>query len=513
MPLLRRLRFLAAAVAPAMGLIATPAWADWREATSDHFVIYADASENWLRGYADRLERFDAAMRFSRGMADNPDAKSNCLVVYVAGGQSAIEKLCGCKDVAGFYVPRVGGSVAYSARMEGKGDFDLKADTVLFHEYTHHFMLENTSLALPRWFVEGFAEFNASASIESDGTVGIGKIAMHRAVGLLLLKKLPIEKLLDPPEKPFSTEETEVFYGRSWLLTHMLTLSADRKGQLSSYITLLNQGKPALEAARTAFGDLKTLNGDLDRYMNSRISYFRVPADKLHVGQITVRTLRPGEDAMMSVRMRSDRGVNHDAALALVPEARKRAAPYPNDAVVQAELAEAEYDADNDSEAEAAADRAIAADPRNRDGLLYKAQVLIRRAQVAKATDAKTWRAAREWIVKANLLDPNAAQPLWLYYTSFLAQSVRPSKSAIAGLARAYQISPQDSGLRMVEARQLLMDGQVADARRALLPIAYDPHGRDGSNYALKLVQLIDEGKIKEALAGASVEDTPPAGP
>lgn len=497
-----------ACLAPVATLAAAPAAAEWREATTDHFRIYADAGEKWLRGYAERLERIDAAMRYVRGMTQDQDARSNRLTVYVAGGEGAVQKLCGkCRNVAGFYVPRAGGSVAFTAVTAASDITDLKSDTILFHEYAHHFMLGYSSLPLPRWLVEGFAEFNASAKVERDGTVGIGMTAMHRAYGLVVLQKLPIEKLLDPPDKPFSPEQTEVFYGRSWLLTHMLTMVPARKGQLAAYLRLLNDGKPNLEAARTAFGDLKTLDRDLDRYMNGRINYLRIEPSKIAIGEIKVRAVSPGEDAMMTVRMRSDRGVTREQALELVPEARRRAAPFPDDAAVQAQLAEAEYDAGNDAEAEAAADRAIAADPQSRDGLLYKARVLIRRAVAGKQTDPKVWQAARSWIVKANRLDPNAAEPLLLYYTSFGAQHAAPSKSAIAGLARAYELSPQDQGLRMLYVRQSLIDGDAKAARTALLPLAYDPHNRAGSNRALALLQLIDAGQIKDALAGTPEDD------
>ena len=44
---------------------ATPAQAEWREATSKHFVIYSEDSEKSVREFATRLERFDAALRAS----------------------------------------------------------------------------------------------------------------------------------------------------------------------------------------------------------------------------------------------------------------------------------------------------------------------------------------------------------------------------------------------------------------------------------------------------------------
>jgi tetratricopeptide (TPR) repeat protein len=204
---------------------------------------------------------------------------------------------------------------------------------------------------------------------------------------------------------------------------------------------------------------------------------------------------------MMPVRIQSERGVDKALAKALVSDARRRARGGEADPAVQAQLAEVEYDAGNDAEAEAAADRSLAADPAQRDAMLYKARVLMRRA--AAKDDNKLWGEAREWIVRANRLDPNASEPLLMYYDSYLEQGQQPSKSAASGLARAFELAPQDRGLRFRHARQLLIEGNAKTARRVLLPIAYDPHARGASNQALAMVELIDAGKLPEALAKA----------
>ena len=51
-----------------------------------------------------------------------------------------IRQLCQCENVAGFYQPRVSGSVAFSGRMRASDRADM-GQVVLFHEYAHHFLL------------------------------------------------------------------------------------------------------------------------------------------------------------------------------------------------------------------------------------------------------------------------------------------------------------------------------------------------------------------------------------
>src|SRR3546814_20070211 len=109
----------------------------------------------------------------------------------------------------------------------------------------------------------------------------------------------------------------------------------------------------------------------------------------IDVGEIEIRALDSGEAAMMGVRMVSRRGVTEKVARELVPDARRVAAPYPHHPVVQAWLAEIEFDAENFAAAEAAADRAIAADPKEIAAWIYKG-----RAQIAAAVTAKLGRAS-----------------------------------------------------------------------------------------------------------------------
>ena len=62
---------------------------------------------------------------------------------------------------------------------------------------------------------------------------------------------------------------------------------------------------------------------------------------------------------------------------------RRAAEPFADHALAQAVLAEAEYDAGNYAEAEAAADRSIAADASSRYGLLYQGMARMARALAA----------------------------------------------------------------------------------------------------------------------------------
>jgi tetratricopeptide (TPR) repeat protein len=479
---------------------ATPAQAEWREATSKHFVIYSEDSEKSVREFATRLERFDAALRTVRGLGDPEISPGNRLTVFVVGSMGAVRKLYGKGggNVGGFYMGRVDGSYAITPRNSNDGD-DFE-QIVLLHEYGHHFMLQNFPAAYPAWLIEGFAEFNSTARFEKDGGVGLGLPANHRAYGLLVQVPIKLTKLLTSSVGDLRDDEKDGFYGRGWLLTHYLTLHPSRKGQLSAYLALINKGTESLAAAKQAFGDLDTLDRDLTRYIRQHtMSYLKLGADRIVIKPIAVRTLSAGDSAVMDVRIRSKRGVDKAAAEALLPLARKAAAPYPKDALAQVTLAEAAFDAKQYAEAEAAADRALAADPKSVEALVYKGRIKMVQAIEGKG-DAATWREVRKWFLAANKVEVDDPEPLALFYQSFLAAGVKPTPNATLALEQALGLVPQDPSLRWMLARQKLQDGKADEARFALAPVAFDPHGGPQAKAASTILEKLASGGPKAAL-------------
>jgi tetratricopeptide (TPR) repeat protein len=491
----------------AAAVLGTPAHATWYEASSDHFIIDADSSETRIRDFARKLERFDAELRALYGVQDDPSRRSNRIRLF-ATDTGTILRMCnpGCPSgTRGFYHPLAGGSVIFTSTLTASGGdsvYDLDAQEVLLHEYSHHFMFSNFTGAYPMWFTEGFAEFNANVRFNPDGSVLMGRPANYRAYGLFSHNTLSIRELLDPPARDLKDGMAlDMIYGRGWLLVHYLMTNKERRGQLDTYLAEMNRGKSSIDAATTAFGDLRKLDGALSAYLAAnRFTELRMPPPDKEPA-VDVKPLSQGAGAMMQVHMRSTNGVNEQQAKTLLPEAEKRAAPYPNDPRVQIELAEAEYDAGNDEAADAAADRALAADPKERTAMLYKGMVAVRRATKSHSTDAKVWSAARGWYARANRADPEAALPLLLYYESYMAQDVRAPDLAVQGLQKAESLAPEDPRVHFLLAGRMLADGDSATARRLLAPIAYSAHGVSGAEAARTIIDLIDGGKITEARA------------
>lgn len=503
-------RLLAAAIAASAA--SSPLQAAWHEAKSKHFIIYADDSAKAVQDYATRLEKFDAAARTILQMPDPVVGDGNRLTVFVLPHDGAVRKLAGDKTgfLKGFYVGRASGPLAYVPRQTAGG---LSADAVFFHEYAHHLMLQQLDRPYPLWFVEGFAEFLSSPEFKKDGSVGLGAVPQARARGLFNSRPLPLETLLGGnfDIAKLSTEQRESIYGRGWLLAHYLYMGGKRGGQLDRYMSGIVAGRPPLDAARAAFGDLATLDRELTAYLNQRrIMTFNIAPAGAQPGPIAVRALGPGAARVLPLRATLRYRVPNAELPRLVEQVRVIQAQYPGDELVERTLAEAELAAGQHAAAEAAADRAIALDPQSTDAIVLKGKAVMARALAAPGDAAKAISDAQDLFIRANKIDPEDPEPLLEFYKSYVRGSRRPTANAIKALHYASDLAPQDLAVRMNSAVAYLADGKPKDARRTLVPVAYSPHGGPMAEQARRMIARIDAGDAQGPLAaprGASARD------
>ena len=503
----------------ALVLLLAPAaaHAEWFEASSTNFVVYADDSERDVRKFSEQLELYHEAMEMLTSQDLPAPSPSNRLTVFVVSSPREVQRIYGegARHIGGFYLPRAGGSIAVVPRVQlGRGQLD-QSMLVLLHEYAHHFLISNSSVIAPRWYNEGAAEFFASAEFPSAGGIKIGLPAQHRAGELFYGREVTVEQLLDPAAyQDGARKGFDSFYGRSWLLYHYLALGPEeRNGQLRRYLRLMASGTGSRAAGAEAFGDFAQLDRELDRYAGKKMLAAVFEPGRLQIPEIKVRQLSAGEAEIMPVVIRSRRGVDSAIAARLVAEARTIAAAHPNDAAVLAALAETEYDAGDDAKAIAAADAALAIDPSRVNAYVQKGYALFRQASEAEDRDAAYRRAVAPFIA-LNKLENDHPLPLVYYFRGFAERGAKPPEQAVHGLERASELAPFDLGLRFNLAMHQILTGELAAARGNLLPIAYNPHGGDMADGARRVVERIDLGgePAAEELMALLAKPAPEAG-
>jgi tetratricopeptide (TPR) repeat protein len=494
-------------------LLYTPlSFADWLEANSEHFVIYADDSERDLRTFSEKLERYHKAMTVLFPSSRGAPSPSNRVTIYVVGSDRQVRQLLGDDSplassfVQGFYTPRAGGSVAFTPPVNSKRMGEAsQSEMVLMHEYAHHFMYENLGFMVPPWFTEGFAEYFANASFKSNGDIVLGNAANSRAHEFSQsdVRQISIEELLDSETYAAKRRSTRYdnFYVRSWSLFHYLYSNAEGKNKLTDYIGRLNNGESELDAARAAFGDLDALDRELKQYLRGRIMAWQIPSSQLEIAPVTIRALNEAEADSIGVRMRSRRGVSPEQAAEVVVDARELAVKYPDESEVQAMLAEAEFDAGNDEAAIAAADRALSLNPNHINALIQKGYALARIA--GETQNPNDWAKVRSHFLAVNKIEVDHPIPLLYFFLSYLNQGMEPTQNAVDGLEWALQLAPYDSQLRMITARAQVAQKHYQDAIQTLSVLAFNPHN-DDNGAALALLETAKRRLAEEG--GASAE-------
>lgn len=499
----------------ALTALATPAQAKWLRADTENFIIYSEGNEKSLRTFAENLQRFDSTLRMRFNLTETQEP--NRLTIYlVPRGVDAGRLVTGKSGsfIAGWYKPDPDGSFAISHRENVVIKGTPQSQQTLFHEYSHHFMKRYAGAAFPAWFIEGFAEYYSTVDFTKEGRAEIGKPVYARAYGLLAMPKVPAEKiLLQRPGEMRNSGQTDVYYGRSWLLTHMLYNDPARAGQLGKYIEAINRGEDGKKAATDAFGDLAELDKELNRYMNKPMT-FRTSAEPIAVpGTVTVTALSAAEDAVLPLRLDRISANNDEVRIAKVRDDLKAlSAVHGGDASVWFELASAEWAIDEEKRdmaaARAAVDKALAIDAKHVRANVLLGRILTAEVEAKADPQPADWNAVRKPIALANRTNPDDPVPLYAYFKTFVDQGRWPPPIAIEGLGRAFALAPENIGVRVTYAFALANDGKFDDALKLAKAVAFDPHdGGQGEQLLDQIEAMREQGKGRASAAEAAADE------
>jgi tetratricopeptide (TPR) repeat protein len=486
-------------------IAASPAHAEWWEAKTEHFVIYAQDGERSTREFATKLESFDHALRSLQATKFEPvTADWQRVTIYRSGDLDYMQRLAHF-PAGGFYLPQMnpveftpvhGGKSKTDSIIKRDSRTDLDPQSVLFHEYAHHFMFQYFPAAYPSWYIEAFAETVATLDLHPDGSFHVGNPPQYRSDALFnqMITVTP-QSLLASTAKP-DGEDQFGWYTVGWLVNHYLTFGPSRKGQLQTYLRLVNGGMNSAPAARQAFGDLDKLASEVQKYKHSGKlgGADVVPATKANP-QVTMRRLGPDEEAVMKAVIRTKSNPTKTEKRGVAGEVRDLARQYPNSLPIQLELAKAELDLENYDAASAAADRAIQINPDSVEALVDKARIFLERGK----TDKKYLPESRVWAAKAHDVDPQNPEPLYVNYLAYFYEGGAIPESALIGLEQAFVRARQDYDVRQVLGRQLLAEKKGPLARDILISMALDPHQSKFQKEMREVIDLIDANKVDEA--------------
>jgi len=287
-------RFEISVLVAALAVVsATPAGAlpkpkeRWIELRTANFTLYSDASPKLTRSVGLNLERLRRALT---GISPDKEVRSPLPIrIYVFKNTRSYKRYVAENSSGGFAIGPIGNLIAIDA------DPDLDPYEIVYHEYIHYYLHNNSRSPLPTWFHEGMAEYYSTFTVsENEVTIGL-PIPLHLA-WLSVYELLPLDELFAiTTNSPDYNEwdKRDPFYAESWAVVHYL-YSGDRAPQLTTFLKMLEEGRQADEAFQAAFDT--TYEGLLDeikayirreRYPFTRYTFTQLAIDE----QVSIETL------------------------------------------------------------------------------------------------------------------------------------------------------------------------------------------------------------------------------
>lgn len=493
LPLPRRTQraLLACLAVAALGCATTVHQRSWLETRSEHFTIYSTLPRAETEALAVDLEVFRAAVvLFTNARTlDSPIP----IEIFVFRSLTDLRRFTPGRNVGGFIRPTPRSYQVLLGASEGMG---LDGRLILYHEYVHFLVRNESAALLPRWYDEGFAEFLSTAEREEDRLV-VGKPDPDRAAWLVGDRPMRVEQMLDPAAYvEFSPRQVARFYAWSWLLVHFLSWDyEDPEGvgfhaRFEVYLREVGRGRPPEEAIESAWGLTPAeLDEMLARTVSRGVKTGSLPLARLdYSDEVGTRTVSAAEMARR-LGAAALTGMDLDHARELFQAALAAA---PGDARATAGLADTYKFEERMEEAEPLFERAVALDPTDPLNLLDRAEYWLDRARRAEDPEAKDALARKALAAgrAALALDPGNPEAIWVngFALSLLAEP--DLEESLRVLRQAAAILPADEILLYSLLEVYVAAGRDAEAER----VAHRLMGGANSREEIEKIQQMLEG-------------------
>ena len=475
--MLRYLVLMAALALP------TAALAEWHEAETPHFIVYADDTPENVAGYARELEAVDFLLRTVTGTTGQRTAAK--LDIYVFDEIDTIRRLIDLPPEGGaIFSFSIKGPIAVVARADSnRAEYDFRWP--LFHEYAHHFMTEHMTQLTPLWFMEGFASLFESIEFTSPNTMRFGAIPPSRNEILDPSRWIPVREVFaETLENNVGARGVQT-YAQGWLLSHHLFFGGTRSAELKAYLNKVGSGQGTDNLDQLFAGGLTGLDADLQAYAKVNFATRDVSFTPLDKAQIRISPMTPGEAAAIGPRIRLAQTEGYDGIDSLLAETLSIARRHPGEqgvAEFAAWLAYFAHEYDTARQLIAPFQSAPLQSPRL---LTLRGKLVIREALDGAEAEqfGNIIRRGRRLIQQALTLAPNDPMVLMAMYASYEADLVPVPPSAYDYMVRAIAASPGNASIRFEYADEMIKQRDFAKAAEAVRPIANSPHA---SRYKLK---------------------------
>jgi tetratricopeptide (TPR) repeat protein len=484
----------------------------WIEVRGPHFTVYSNGD---LKHAVQVVSQFESIRDLFRRLW--PRARldpSRPIVILAAKDESSLRALMpefwerkGGVRPSGLFV-RAEDKHYIALRTDLADEFEAWEENpyhVVYHEYAH-LLLDLNFGRLPAWVNEGLAEFYGATIIGREESERGKPLRSH----IYLLRErahLPLERLLKvdygSPEYQEESRAT-VFYAQSWALVHYFLLGD--KGAHSqafvNYIDLLRKEVADDDAARQAFGDLRRLAQDLDRYVR-RFAFVYVRTKLANDGAPLPVESRPVPEAEWQA-VHGDFHLARGQLQAARPLLERAAELAPDLAAAQASLGRLELREERQEEARRRVARAV-----ELASTSYLTHYLHAILNMGSWETRESLAVAEQSLRRSVALNSDFA-PGYALLAEVAAFRSGDNKTALGLARRAVSLEPGVIGHRLTVGRLLAGMGQLEEARvegtRALAAARSDHDRHAAQDFLDSLSRVGPKTPAATALASDAVD-------
>ncbi|WP_457421139.1 hypothetical protein [Roseateles sp. P5_E7] len=498
----------------------------WFRAESEHFVVYSDASEEDVSPLLDNLEKLDHVLRIYTVPGDQTErqaAQSDPkLTLYYHSRVSDLSEIDNARpaDAVGLYSSCASGVQGFGVHVEripSLGDEQLDKSPLndslshVFEAYARHFLYRHTDIRMPTSYIDGFAQYFSSVRF-SQGQMVVGRAPKAIAGYLNFIGEgrqysleyddVLQESLANARNAAGAAGVRLEFEAKSWLMTHYMLSSEDKRKRLNQYLVLVGRGVSPTMAFERAF-DMKTsdISEVLWRYGLRGTQALRVSHPSLPAARVAFRTLprATGEFVLADAALKSC--PSRQAGEALLKKVGALAARFPGDDLARLTLSRAQIDWGNPQDALSALDAILQDDDANFEARYLLGMANLRLAERSEGEARRSQlQAAQGHLQRARGLNPQSSEAAFAAFKAEVAATDAPGSAALEGVISAWQTSREVDAFGRSAALAYAFAGNADKAYQTLGSLAQnaraEPMARWAKQWQTRLQAGVTRGEI-----------------
>lgn len=495
----------------------------WFRVESQHFVVYSDTSNDDVALLLNQLEKLHYILRiYTKPFLKSSGNEARLTFYY----RDSADDLNGLADqqpanAIGLYSSCTAGVQGFGVQLDrldrlnkqnlakARPDESLN---YLFEAYTRHFIYRYTDIRAPISFIDGMAQYFASARF-TDNQMLIGRAPLNINRYLSFLDQgrrysLDYKDVLEQNDSRSVNYAATAgikleFAARSWLLTHYMLSSEENRSKLTAYLAAIYRDTPIPQAFETAYGvKIDELSILLWRYRNTSVKVMQVDVPELPAAVMEFKRLPQSSGEFVLAESALKSCPSRPSGEALLRRTAKAAAQYPSNDYAQRVLTRAQVDWGNPQDALAYLNAATTKPGASAEVFYLLGQAQLRLTQLD---------AARNSFTHALNTDPTSAEAAYGLYQVGLQSGAAPDETTLAAAIAAFDNAREVNTLARSAALAYAYAGNNARARNALRLMSHNIREPELSAWAKTWLGKLAAGVGKEELA-AEMRVQPAAG-